>query len=217
MIIGLVGGMGSYAALKIFEKYLKIFEAEKEWDRPRFIIDNNCIMPSRVLAYETGYKKEELINSLLDSIHNLINSGCTHIFIGCNTCHLFLEDLFKKDPTIRNYIISMLDQVYNYLKNKNIHKLNILCTEATRKSKLYERVVSDLNIEVEYPLSDVTIRKYMEKIKAGKFKEIESEITSVLREKEYLFSGCTEFEYIDNLISPVEITLEYLNKLYKME
>ena len=47
MVIGIVGGMGSYATLHFFQKLLEATPAEKEWDRPRIIIDNRCTMPSR--------------------------------------------------------------------------------------------------------------------------------------------------------------------------
>ena len=39
-VIGVLGGMGTYATINLFKEYARIFEAEKEWDRPRIIIDN---------------------------------------------------------------------------------------------------------------------------------------------------------------------------------
>ena len=48
--IGILGGMGSYATVDLFRRLVDAFPAEKEWDRPRIIIDNNCTMPSRVRA-----------------------------------------------------------------------------------------------------------------------------------------------------------------------
>ena len=47
--IGILGGMGSYATCAIFQRLLDAFPAEKEWDRPRILIDNNCAMPSRTV------------------------------------------------------------------------------------------------------------------------------------------------------------------------
>lgn len=40
MIIGLVGGMGSIATVDYFRRLIDAFPAQKEWDRPRIIIDN---------------------------------------------------------------------------------------------------------------------------------------------------------------------------------
>ena len=39
-VIGIMGGFGSYATLNFFEQVLDSFPAEKEWERPRILIDN---------------------------------------------------------------------------------------------------------------------------------------------------------------------------------
>lgn len=59
-VIGVLGGMGTYATINFFEQYADIFRGEKEWDRPRIIIDNRCTMPSRVRAYLYNEKKKNL-------------------------------------------------------------------------------------------------------------------------------------------------------------
>ena len=41
LVIGVLGGMGTYATINLFKQYAKIFPAEKEWERPR-IIDAQC-------------------------------------------------------------------------------------------------------------------------------------------------------------------------------
>ena len=51
LVIGVLGGMGTYATINLFQEYANVFKAIKEWDRPRIIIDNRCTMPSRVRAY----------------------------------------------------------------------------------------------------------------------------------------------------------------------
>ena len=59
-VVGIVGGMGSYATVDFFKRLVDAFPVEKEWDRPRIIIDNKCTMPSRVRALLYGEKREEL-------------------------------------------------------------------------------------------------------------------------------------------------------------
>lgn len=49
-VIGIIGGMGSYATIDFFRRLVDAFPAEKEWERPRIIVDNYCTMPSRVRA-----------------------------------------------------------------------------------------------------------------------------------------------------------------------
>ena len=79
-VIGILGGMGSFATLHFFEAVLKAFPAGKEWDRPRVIIDNRCTMPSRVLAVLEGVKYDLLVSGLTDSVRSLINAGATKIY-----------------------------------------------------------------------------------------------------------------------------------------
>ena len=59
-VIGILGGMGTYATIYLFQEYVELFPAEKEWERPRIIIDNNCTMPSRVRAVLYNEKETSL-------------------------------------------------------------------------------------------------------------------------------------------------------------
>ena len=94
-VLGVLGGMGTYATIHLFQQYAEIFPAEKEWDRPRIIIDNNCTMPSRVRAILYNEKREELISRMSASMQNLISAGASRIILGCNTSHVFLNDIYK--------------------------------------------------------------------------------------------------------------------------
>ena len=75
MTIGVVGGMGSYATLDFFERYLNKFEADKEWDRPRIVIDNRCTMPSRVRAILYNERWDQVVSAISDSIGTLMQAG----------------------------------------------------------------------------------------------------------------------------------------------
>jgi aspartate racemase len=73
--IGVLGGMGTYATINMFRQYADIFEAEKEWDRPRIIIDNRCTMPSRVRAIMYNENIELLVDEMIDSLQSLVTMG----------------------------------------------------------------------------------------------------------------------------------------------
>ena len=77
--IGVVGGMGSVATVSFFDRIVSAFPSEKEWDRPRIIIDNRCNMPSRVKAALYNERKEELIRSLINSVDMLNDNNCDYI------------------------------------------------------------------------------------------------------------------------------------------
>lgn len=107
-VIGIVGGMGSYATLNFFSRLLAYFPAEREWDRPRIIIDNYCTMPSRVRAIIYKEKYKEVYMALANSIKLLIDGGATDIVLVCNTAHCFLKDIFKLYPEYKNYVIDII-------------------------------------------------------------------------------------------------------------
>lgn len=90
-VIGVLGGMGSYATLHFFQELLDAFPAEKEWDRPRIIIDNRCTMPSRVLAVLEGIQYDQLVAELCNSVASLLHAGATKIILACNTSHCFYQ------------------------------------------------------------------------------------------------------------------------------
>lgn len=105
-VIGVVGGFGSYATLNFFNRLLESFPAEKEWDRPRILIDNYCTLPSRVRGILYHENEEEIINGLASSIKNLINAGATRIIITCNTAHYYLNDVYDILPESEKYVIN---------------------------------------------------------------------------------------------------------------
>lgn len=127
-VLGVLGGMGTYATIHLFQQYAEIFPAEKEWDRPRIIIDNNCTMPSRVRAILYNEKREELISRMSASMQNLISAGASRIILGCNTSHVFLNDIYKLHPEIKNYVINIIDECVCELTKKKIRKVYLLAT-----------------------------------------------------------------------------------------
>ena len=75
LIIGVLGGMGTYATINLFKQYAEVFPAEKEWERPRIIIDNRCTMPSRVRAFLYHENVDELVDEMAASSDGLVKWG----------------------------------------------------------------------------------------------------------------------------------------------
>ena len=110
LVIGVLGGMGTYATINLFKQYAEVFPAEKEWERPRIIIDNRCTMPSRVRAFLYHENVERLIDEMADSIDGLlkIGGGSARIILACNTSHLFLPQIYKKVPEAKSAVINII-------------------------------------------------------------------------------------------------------------
>ena len=218
MIIGILGGMGTYATIHVFEQYAKIFPAIKEWERPRIIIDNNCVMPSRVRAFLENYKKDELIDEMFNSLKLLKNAGCEKIILACNTSHLFLEEIFNKDQELKQLVVNIIDETIKEINKNKIDKLFLLATEGTIKSCIYQK---KLNKQIIIPSDEELkiVRNCIEAVKTNKITEtVKLDFINLIKEHDNIILGCTELPIIYNkcsindkmIFDPIEITLKHI-------
>ena len=107
--VGIVGGMGSYATVDFFRRIVDAFPAEKEWDRPRILIDNYCTMPSRVRAILYDERRDELIDDLCNSVKGLLNAGAERLIFACNTSHVFIPEILERIPECRDRIVHIIE------------------------------------------------------------------------------------------------------------
>ena len=231
MVVGVLGGMGTYATVNMFKKFADVFEAEKEWDRPRIIIDNRCTMPSRVLAFMEGKDKDLLITQMEESLTYLQNGGANRIILACNTSHLFLKDVYVINPTLESNIVSIIDAcVKTVAAKKEIRSVNLLASEGTIESRVYQEAFDKLGIDCIAPLRQdyKTLRYCIEAVKQNKYSESVKEAFISLFNKEGVYIlGCTELpilydRYSESLegvevIDPLESALrkihnEFINR-----
>lgn len=232
MDIGILGGMGSIATLGAFENYLNVFKAEKEWDRPRIIIDNNCTMPSRVRAILYNENRPALIEQMTKSIQFLITAGCTDIILACNTSHVFLPEIIKNHPEFSKYIHNIIDNTINEVSNiitkDNVKdkKVYLLATEGTILSNVYQD--NSKNIKIECNKSDFTIvREFIEAVKTNNITDDTLEHFAKFVNNlpcENVILGCTELPVLyhkvkkkitKTVFDPIDITLKILNNKFK--
>lgn len=197
-VIGVLGGMGSYATLHFFEALLKGFLAQKEWDRPRILIDNRCTMPSRVLAILEGVKYDQLVEELCDSIKSLTRSGATKIILACNTSHLFLGDIYKHVPEAEGKIVSIIDACCAEIAAVGEKEVSLIASEGTIQSGVFARGLEPHGIAVHSPENEQYLLQ-RELIEAVKQDCITDEVVEKFIELVKSFSGdalilgCTEF------------------------
>lgn len=219
--IGILGGMGSYATCDLFRRLIDSFTAEKEWERPRIIIDNNCIMPSRVRAILYNEQEEELIFQMSNSINQLVSAGAEIIIIGCMTAHYFRSRLPHQEKIldILNITYNMIGTKYNFNE-----KIMCLCTEGSVKTQIWGTALSGYRLVYPDNKDMVKLRKFIEVVKQNKItdkiiKEFREYINSL--SENYVILGCTELPILYNkdcnmsqkeIIDPIEIAIQYLKK-----
>ena len=229
IVLGVLGGMGTYATIHFFQKYAEIFPAQKEWERPRIIIDNNCTMPSRVRAILYGEDRRTLVLKIAESIRNLISCGATHIILACNTSHVFLDEVYQIIPEAKNYIIDIIDVCANKIRQDGIDEVFLLATEGTILSNIYDRKFSGPGgIRCKTPSEDefAALRKCIEAVKQNMFThEILDLFQSFLYRKKVCVLGCTELPVLYEMCpkeghdvkvyEPLELTLKMIHEEFK--
>lgn len=201
-VIGIVGGMGSYATLSFFERLLDAFPGEKEWDRPRILIDNRCTMPSRVRAILYGEKVDELESQLADSVKNLIHAGATKIVLACNTSHYFLPRVCELVPEAKDKIVSIIDATAQAVAGFKQEKMvNLLASEGTIDIKIFHKALEPKGYKVLTPTGEEfgLQRVIIESVKQRRITDYEVGLLADLinsAPSRIVILGCTEFPVI---------------------
>lgn len=197
-VIGVLGGMGSFATLHFFEALLKAFPAQKEWDRPRILIDNRCTMPSRVRAVLEGYQYDRLVTELTDSVSSLLKAGATKIILACNTSHCFLPDIYQNIPEAEGKIVSIIDACCEQVAAAGEKEVSLIASEGTIQSGAFAKGLAPYGIAVRSPENEQYLmqRKLIEAVKQNCVTEdtVEQFIALVKSfSGDALILGCTEF------------------------
>ena len=216
-VIGVLGGMGTYATIHLFRQYAEIFPAEKEWDRPRIIIDNRCTMPSRVRAFLYGENRQELVRQMSESIEHLMNFGCTRIILACNTSHLFLPEIFDRVPKCRCTIVNIVENSASVLQRRGIENVYILGSEGTLDSKIYQNMFSKVGINCVVPATNeyAQLRECIEAVKQNKYSNHIKEIfLSLTTRHACCLLGCTELPVLAEKYEQELSGVELIDPLY---
>lgn len=221
-VIGIVGGMGSYATASFFKRLIDAFPVEKEWERPRIIIDNRCTMPSRVRAILYKEQIEELGQLLSDSVKNLINSGATKIVLACNTSHHFLPYIYNNVPESKGKIINIIDETCCEIIKQNKTSITLLASEGTIECGIFEEYIKKRdtsgNITFNYPSGEdfKLQREVIESVKQNCIcdEDIDKLIYLINSSKgDIVILGCTEFPIAFERIKSGKINKQVIDPL----
>ena len=194
-MIGILGGMGTQAGLDFCNKLAVLNRGKIDQKYPMFILYNKSKIPKRP---ENLKKYYNVLKSLIEGCHLLQKNKCKFIVMPCNTAHYWRADLQKK---IKIQILSMPKEVFLYTKRncKRKSKIGILCTEATLKTKIYNRYF-DKDFELVSPnkfLQKRSVNKAIKFVKMGKVKDAEKVIRQAINylikiKCKKIILGCTE-------------------------
>ena len=226
-IIGIVGGMGSYATLNIFERILNAFDGKMEWDRPRIIIDNNCTLPSRSRALLYNEQRDTVVNGLAKSVKKLMDFGANIILLGSNTAHLFLDEILQLVPDSRPYIVNIVEKCAENIASDSVKNVLLLGTDATVDLGMYKRIFAEHGTEITTPPADRQreVVEFIETVKQNKITEkAVDDFARFLADSnaENIVLGCTELPVLyekclrrnlnfnKKIFDPIDSVIKYL-------
>lgn len=198
-VVGVLGGMGSYVTLHVFERLLDAYRVEKEWERPRIVIDNRCTLPSRVRAILYNERREELALGIADSLTGLAAYQPDVVLLPCHTAHCFLPRAREVAGEAAARVVHMIELTVRHAAAQGRREVLVAATEGTIAAKIYDEFAGPLGIAVRYPddAGQVRLRGFIEAVKQRRAPEPE-------RFAEFLASfgvadvvlGCTELSVL---------------------
>ena len=200
MRIGIIGGLGPLATVKFMEMLnTRLNNYHNEYE---IVVINDPTTPDRT-SYILDNNNENPIHAILKMVKKLELFKCDLIVMPCNTASYFYKEITSNTNIL---FINIVEETVQYLNKLNIKKVGLLATEGTIKSKIYEELLNEYNIELIVPdkSEQYTISSIIyDGIKSGKYIDLNkfNEIVKDLKNKncEKIILGCTELSALKEI------------------
>jgi aspartate racemase len=200
-VIGVLGGLGPWATLDLFEKILRLTPAQTDQEHLRILIDNNPKIPDRSPAILGD--GADPTPALIATAQNLERAGADFIVIPCNTAHFFYDRIAA---AVGIPVVHIMDEVAAAVREQvpGVRVMGVLATEATVASGLYHRACERQQIEVlgPDPAGQRVVNRAIYGVKAGRMgADVTHSLVTVAdrlitQGAQALVLGCTELPYV---------------------
>lgn len=127
--------MGPLATVKAFELFITHTKAECDNDHIPILVFGDSSVPDRTCAIMR--KGPSPVPELLENIRLIEKIGVEEVFIPCNTCHYFFDELQNNTSL---HLINMVKETTQYIRKKYPQReCYVLGTDGTVNGKVYER------------------------------------------------------------------------------
>lgn len=216
-VVGILGGMGPLATVKLFEDMVLLTEAKKDQEHLHILVDNNTKIPDRTdyILGEMGYDPRP---KLIESAKRLEAAGAEFLVMPCNTAHNFYDDIVKN---INIPFLNMIEETAKYIKEKYPEDKNIglLATDGTIKAQVYNKIFRKYDLEIITPSAEnqkyvyqliYNIKKDVKQDSLEGFYKAMDDIKD--REVNLFIAGCTEisvaldlYKLKGNFVDPLRV------------
>jgi len=204
--IGILGGMGPEATIRIQEMILNYTMANLDQDHIQTLVYNNPKIPDRTGSI-LGYGPSAL-PYIIEGAKSLQNSGADFIIMPCITAYFYYNEIIKHISIPVIHILEETLNYYNYspfLSSKK--KIVLFATSGTIKSFFFQEYFKQNGVSLIIP-DDPLQEKVMNAIygikgiKAGYKKQPRMILLNVIKKMirefkpEIIIAGCTELSLV---------------------
>ncbi|RKZ16847.1 hypothetical protein DRQ50_05660 [bacterium] len=221
-ILGVIGGMGSVAAVDTMQRLVEMQKAATDQDYIEIVLHNNPLVPDRT-AKILGQGPSPL-PELLRSVEICNDAGADFILIACMSAHHYVQDM---QPMSRAVIIDGVAETVAHIRSTlpAVRRVGVLATTGNLQCELYQRQLVAADLEPVIFAPDEQQELFMDAvyapwgIKAGY-------VTGMPRERlvmgaarlvelgaEVVIGGCTEVQVVldhDDVVVPLVNSVDVL-------
>lgn len=195
-VIGILGGIGPWATLEMFKRFLEAVPAKRDQDYPRLIIYCNSKIPDRNKSIFG--ERESSIPALQETAQALEGAGADFIVIGSNGTHYYYDEIQK---SVKIPVFNMIEETVNVLRthHSKSKKFGLIAATCTVSKGIYQKYFTNTDQSLVTP-NDKLQRKVLDaiyEVKIGKLdtsKQSFIEVSKSLIDQgaEGIICGCTE-------------------------
>ncbi len=147
--VGLIGGLGPKTTSRFYLELISLCQKYNKDSRPPILI-YSIPLPYSVerRSIVDGGEEEKCIPFLIDAAKRLEKAGADFIVMPCNSLHAFIKEIRN---SVKIPILNILEEVIDFLKEKNISEVGLISTSITIKRNLYKEYLSSSNIGLFIP------------------------------------------------------------------
>lgn len=192
--LGIIGGLGPMATAYFFELIVEMTKAETDQQHIEILIHNCPSVPDRT-EYILGRSTESPLEKMAEIGRGLAKQVDV-LAIPCITAHYFHRELQEE---IGMPVIHGVRETALYLKERNVHCVGVMATDATAEMDIFGRELARYGIRAVYSDQEhqkQTMHLIYENVKAGR--PLDGEVFQKVKEHmfekgaEVVLLGCTE-------------------------
>jgi len=139
MILGIIAGMGPFAATYFMKRVLQLTPAKKEWDHFRMFADYNVFIPSRTRSLLYG--EESPAPKMIETINGLEKAGADLIAVPCNSGHGWYEEVSKQ---INIPWLNLIEVTSEAAKKRGVDKPLVVGAYVTVTKQVYDKYLDNV-------------------------------------------------------------------------